>query len=548
MGIIFNNTIQNDESSNIMPFTFLIDDEELFQEYKNTDNGYYIDDNKTKKISKKLVLDLLEKRDMWKYLYNMFSIDGGVACSIASKNTLEVITVTKTELTTALKEAYKDTNMLERVFLLCSAVTINACYDYYEQYEPKYKCVIDGNIKEISTKKLLDILTCSDKRFERFINNKSTYPLSVKEIAYMLVDFVNKNSLFDMYSFSKEQIDRFNGLMNYKYIDFESINRFNNPNVLRENSLNSKYDISADLKRKVLYGMDPTYDELEQAIYIYIRLCDLLSLDERQAASYKDVIKEDVNYDKLYLINDVNNKIVSSEFSLILAKLLFELGFKVHPHLDCISGFSEKYAYITFKQGEYLSKIDVFNKSIIRNDMSSVKIGKPIYGIKCLNTNKATKYKFKEKVEKVYNDYIKIHKKEEVLAQGEKSYYDEMIKHYNEVSKFSSISDEVEAVLKGIDDVKLTGLDLANYLLELISMTVILDDNITYELVSFDNGDQDFCAVYLAISVDNVCFMVNLFDKTYRTIAKSIYTNYKINTSLNITEYDKYGMKKDKVK
>ncbi|MBR6073015.1 MAG: hypothetical protein IKP76_01665 [Bacilli bacterium] len=545
-----------------LPFyydTLLCKRKSTFDKYNTLDDIVSIDETNTLFVNKQLIIDMIEENDMWSYFKSICDRDVNYACDITyiDNNVEEHIKLTKNQFAYALKQIIQERKMTDetRYALASYMLSVDFCYEYYSKEIKKYSCYIDGELKTISTKRLLDVLTCSNDKFYEFINKKSAYGLSIENIMYMLVDFVEKNNILTTYAFSPETFERYNSIKSYKYVDYESVNKFNSPTSLTSmkvgtgkthffiehindiftnikgknvsgDLLTGKYSINPRMVNRVYQGMDSSYDALEKAIYIYIRLCDLLSFDETEALSDKEFIKEELDYDRIGKITPFKNKVVSSEFILIYAKLLKDLGIKFQPHIECTAGYENEYAYLSFKQAEYIVKVDLFNKNIIKNDLSKVKIGKSIDGIRCLNTNEVTKEKFKEKVVEIYSRYKKMFKKFNII--------DEVVKEYTKDDYGLHTEEKIGLLYDYIKNSDLTGLDLINYIQTLVDSILNEDEHVDYKLYKYNNNNMDIYG--LIICSDRYNYLVRLNDVISMTIISheeldAMYHNKRITIS-----------------
>lgn len=528
-----------------LPFyydTLICKDENTFNIYNDNTDIVYIDDTNTLGVSKKLIIDMIEDNYMWNYFKSLCNKDVNFACDITyiDKSGEKHIKLTKNQFAYALKQIISERKMVDetRYALASYMLSVDFCFEYYSKENKKHSCYIDGSLKTVQTRRLLEVLTYSDDKFTSFINRKVAFGLTIENFMYMLVDFVEKNNILSTYGFSSKIIDRYNAIKKYQYVDYESVNKYNSPAALtsaKNNTfdirnmfniskgknctgdvLTGNYTVNPRLTNKVFYGMDSSYDNLEKAIYIYLRLCDLLSFDTEEAISQDDRIKENLDYDNISRITSFKNNVVSSEFILIYAKLLSEIGIRFQPYIDCTAGFSPKYSYLTFKQAEYLVKVDLFNKNTIKNDMSKVKIGKSIDGIRCINTNQVTKQKFREKVIEVYSRYKRSFHKLGIVDDIVKTYRDNYdYKFYTE--------DKIGLLYDHIKDSELRGVDLINYIQTLVDGILDENEHVEYKLYKNTRGPVDVYGII--ICSDRYNYLVRIND----VISMTIITHAELN-------------------
>jgi hypothetical protein len=377
------------------------------------------------------------------------------------------------------------------------------CFNKYT--DETYKCVIDNEEVEIPCVNLIRLLTCSDNDYRLFLSGNTKSNLSKQVIAYMLVDFVISEGLFDKYVFDDFTYNRFNELKEYKSIDFESMNKLNKSDDVDVSgkSLLDQFVINRELTDKIFEDMNHAYSKLEKSIYIYIRLCDLLTYDQDFYASQSKNEKygdhKDIN--NIYAITPDDNEVVSYEFMLIYAKLLREIGIKYSLDLSSIGGFSDAKSSIKFKDGEYLVSIDLFDDEI-KNDMSMIKIGASLNCIKSYNTNEVTRKKFNETLYNVFSEYNQI--KERKFA------FNNLVEEYNNKYKNDieiPFRKKLYLLLKLISRRNLKGLDNINYFKEMFNIIFKEEDDISIEIVA-KKYMYHFRPVVL-ITKDNYTFLVD---------------------------------------
>ena len=495
--------------------SLLMKDANRFYSYKNN-NLIEVEVNGDKsKISTDLLYDLIDNEGMFKYLITSLNrdYDNAVSIQLYRNNTLaDSIRITKAELVMALRQldiAKLSPNNMTRMVVVYSLTDVTVCYNNY--YDQTYSCFVDGEVVSIPAIELVKLLTCSNKDFRKFINDKKEHEYSKEVIAYLLIDFCEKESLFKKYIFDERTYQRYQELKDFKYIDYESVNKQRkSDDILSDGkSLLDTFDINPDLLNALYEDMDPKYNSIEKAIYLYIRLCDLLTYDDEQYVSNAKLerVGSHSEIENICNITPENNKIVSYEFMLIYAKVLRDLGIKYAVNLNSMAGYVYEKSSIKFKHGEYLISIDLFD-DIIKNDMSMVKIGGTLNSIKSYNKNDITHKKFEEMVYEIYTNYKDSKQRRQEFLENVKEY------KVNYFRSTASKKDKLYVLFKLIARKDLKGIDNINYIKETLNNVIGDDEDILFDIyisnedehprpivvISYNNNDD---YTYYVIDVNN---------------------------------------------
>ena len=410
--------------------TLICRNEDVYNHFIEYDeaNKISLDETDTKFISKNVLFELFTNRYLFFYLINMLETDKVDALIIQYERKHTYIT--KAELGYALKQVHRDEieeyseDIKEVLYYLSSLYYgIN-----YEVNHGDYKCIIDNEEVAVNISTLFYILNCSDKQFDDIVNRvendtnkiilKDIDRIGLKEMFYMVNDFAHVFDIFKRCDMSLTAKDRFKKISTDSPIDYESINKYNKYHVEAKNYYtvvpgvnittdiyHEEFAVNPDFLETVFKGIEPIYDDLEKALFVYIRLCDILSFKETEVLKPKTYVYDRVTPGDIKKIIELNNKVNSTEFMLLYYSILSMLGIKTNPDFNAMGGHNKEYARLQFRQAEYLVDMNIFNKDIINSDMSNVKLGRPIDGIKCINKNEITKKKFNEKLDMVYERY-----------------------------------------------------------------------------------------------------------------------------------------------
>ncbi len=476
-----------DELLSTNPSIHLFIKNSLLMKDRNTFYLYKQSNLDSRGISSNLLYDLIQQPGMNMYLLSMLDLDSSTAVDIQlfeNNRQVDVITINKADLITSYMELLNKDNTFSpedqmRVHMLEGFNSTNTCLSYYA--DEVYKCLIDGEEYELPAKSILDLLLCSDRDYKDFLTlNLYIYPKEI--IAYMIVNFVEKEQLFSKYVFEDRIKQRYEELKSQQIIDFESVNKLQKTDDVFEDgsSLLNSFTITEDLRNKIFEGMNPEYDKVEQAIYVYIKLCDLLTYDDENYLSNTMFEKQGIhsNIENISAIDSDENKIVSYEFIFIYAKLLNELGIKYSTHLNSFAGVSITKSTLDAKFNKYLFKVDLF-KDILDSDLTNVKVGKTLTGISSTNTSNQTKQLFDEKLYNVYSEYKKKQSRNEEFEHNIELYAKRYYRNPN-ISRRTKLF----TILKLIARKDLQGLDSVSYVKETFNNIFAGDPDVSIYICS----------------------------------------------------------------
>ena len=98
------------------------------------------------------------------------------------------------------------------------------------------------------------------------------------------------------------------------------------------------------------------------AMYIYVRLCELLSYDQGYFASPKTDDKKTIQ--NIKYVNLKFNNVTNYEFLIIYTALLKSVGIRYTLDNRLLGGDADN-ASITFRSGEYLVKVETLKESLL---------------------------------------------------------------------------------------------------------------------------------------------------------------------------------------
>ena len=467
--------------------SLIVKSEELFNEYKNTDL-IVVNENENKAISKKLLHDILTDEGMYKYVQTNLDNDLGVSLRIdyiIDATTIASIKLTRAELMMGLSQIIPELTQIEqmRFSVIKNTLSMYSCEQKYRNYI--HHVNIDGTDLEIKASILLDILNCDEKKFQEFLNGNINYGYDTDCLAYALVDFMERERILIKYVLPTACYERYRSICNFSLIDFESLNKNRITNDLDANgeSLLAKITITDELREYLEEDASTTYSKLEKAIFYYIKLCEVLTLDENYFSDTNSL--EDKHEDISYInqITPTNNKIIKYDFVILYAKLLSELGINFTLDQSLMAGVKKTNKLLTFRYGEYLVGLTSF-ANLDKNDLTNVKINATLNNLTSLNKNEFTKKKFNELVERIYREIIAKREKKELFSESLTQYKTNMD------SKYISLIDKIYILLVEISRKKLKGVDSLAYQNKIFSNIFKDDDNVKLNFLCRETKDN----------------------------------------------------------
>lgn len=462
--------------------SLVLKNENLFLEYKNSDL-IVVNENENKTVSKKLIHDLLNDEGMYRYIQTNLGNDLGIAVRIdyiIDRESIGSIKLTRKEFIEALNQINKElsTHELMRSAIIKSSWVLFSCEQRYRN--TKHRIYINESCVDIEASVLLRILSCSENEFNMFISGGITFGYPKEMLAYALVDFVERERLFIKYVFPDGVINRYENIKNYSLIDFESINKNRVKNDLDEHgeSIINKISLSSEFKEYLDREISSRYSNLEKAIYYYIKLCEVLSLDENYyLCTSLRLLEEHENTSNINEKSPYNNKITMYDFLAIYASILANLNIDYTLNQSLMNGVELGENLLSFKYGEYLVSINSLAKPE-ESDITNVKVNDSLINISSINQNKVTQAKFKELTEKIYNEIIN--------RKEEKQKFSDSLSAYRQTMDESSISitDKIYILLKEITRTNLKGLELVGYTKKLFSCLFKDNNNISINILA----------------------------------------------------------------
>lgn len=476
--------------------SLLVKDEATFKKYKSSNLITIETLNGKKSVSKDLLLDLISYEGLYKYLITNMDNEFSLAARIdyfENGDIKDSIIINRAELSIFLLKLNMgelNTQQKIRISTLCNFTKLNSLEKKFQNDE--HIAVVDGEVVSIKVSELLKVLTMKEEEFTQFVYGKNPFTYSKEIVVYMLNDFIKRNRIMEKYHLDEYIIKRYKDLEAQSIIDYESINKNlkTNDDDLEGNSLIEQITINEQLYEEVFKYHKNTYSSLETAMYVYVRLCELLTYDQGYYASPKT---DDVN--KLEDVNNIsltNNAVTNYEFLLLYTALLREMKIRYTLDNRLLGGNADK-ASITFRSGEYLVKVDTLS-DVLNSDFTNAKINAPLTGLICLNQNQISKQKFEELFYKIIKELIET-KKERILFEGSLQEY-----HNKYARTDLSFKDKFYVLLKDIARPNLKGIDAIAYQKKVFENLFGNDDRISINFISsMINNYKDYTYTPLTI-------------------------------------------------
>ena len=345
---------------------------------------------------------------------------------------------------------------------------------------------VDGITYNIPANKIIEFLELDTKTLDDYINTPNRKgSISKEAFLYIVRRFIIREKLMDNFIFPENIEKRITDIVNYEILDFESQNTY----LSDENSLTSKTNLNPELIEAITKDIPANYSTLEKAIFIYIKMCKILSYnDEFFAAKQRGLAAEKHRMiDYIETISPQFPEVVCYEFNAIYAKMLHSLG--INFQRECFSWknkYGDGHENLSFRVGKYIIEADS-SRQILTGDLFNAKVGNSIKGLKCRNQNFVTYMEFDEILRKVYKD----------IKKEDKSTFSEALKEYEELTNAKQahipFNTRFDIFLEKIRTSSFNGLNIMSYILRLVNVLFTEEERehyIDFEIIR-DNNPKD---------------------------------------------------------
>lgn len=428
-------------------------------------------------ISVDLLQDILLQEEFNDYIKRLFSgeIKKFMASYIINGDLVAPYSLSRVEIVNGISMLLfsKDIENNEINLSTYNELKDAVSYNYFlEEYkEINYSLVMDGQSFTIPFNQIVSFLELDEEEFYFLCENQDSslfFNMDVKYFAHAVNQFIVDNQILENYIFPRNILSRYHAML--RNIDIEAINQ-----ILETNDKDiENVVIDKEFKCQILDGIPKDSLNLEKAIYIYIKMCKLLTYDEEYYVfkQHGEVAEKhkDINY--ISKITSQNNAVVCFEFNLIYAKLLDELGIKLETSYKNLEdgSYGEGHANLIFRNGKYLVLADSVT-SILQGDLVRAKLNQPLIGLKCLNQNSETIQEFSGYVSKMYTLISKQeHSIKDKELIGHIDTFDELVEEYSKQTDNKqdvSLNEKLDILISKVNSKNMKGIDSLSYILQL---------------------------------------------------------------------------------
>ena len=319
---------------------------------------------------------------------------------------------------------------------------------------------------------MMNLMRLSDDKFNEIChddNVKYINGVPKEYLIYATCKFLRENNAFDNYELPVNFIERHNSLYSMQIIDLEAINKF----VYTTDVKYKEIEINSDLEKAIMEGFPYDASELEMAIYIYIKMCKVLTYDEEYYAVNQMgvAIEKHRSTSHIASITPQNNQVVCFEFNIIYAKFLNMLGINFASNYKYSVGeaYGDGHANLDFRCGKFLVNADSVT-SILQGDIANAKINQPLVGINCLNKNLKTMTEFVNAYQKMYMLVASQEKDKDSDDILHKETFEELLEEYTNKTnniKEVSLDERLTILVDKVNKKGMVGIDSLSYVLQL---------------------------------------------------------------------------------
>lgn len=359
----------------------------------------------------------------------------------------------------------------EKLNILKNSISFKKFLEEFKR--DNYNINIDGTEYFIPVEQIISFMQLPNKQFDNLCSNVEIQEINgVKReyFIYAAFNFFRENEILEEYLLPDIIIDHYNDINSLQKIDLQAINK----HLETTDTLYQNVQIDNALENKILSLLPADTTLLEKAIYIYIKMCKLLTYDdEYYAVNQKGYATlKHKNADHVSSISPENNKVVCYEFNLIYTKLLDKLGIHFKSYYKCLVGeeYGSAHVSLDFRVGKFLVMADSVT-SILLGDIMQAKLNQPLIGIKCINRNLQTQQEFKESLSRMYQLIASQEKKLTKSSQVEHTQtLDELLDEYSKSTdniQEISLDERLAILIDKVNSTEMVGIDSLSYIIQL---------------------------------------------------------------------------------
>lgn len=351
----------------------------------------------------------------------------------------------------------------KRIQIIREATGPEAFRNYCEENPLTDK--LDGKDVQLNGNDILDFFNKDPDDFLAALNKKSTIDgVSEAELAKFVEDHSDLfNNKFCIPDVARENMSEYCRVINHDFI---------NKVVETNEPLLEKTRISPELHSALVEGMPEDASNLDKALFTYIKLCKLLSYDDRYMAAYGEENLGSIHNDISYIeqITPENNRAVCYELTMILGKMLneyginFEVSYFDHTGQKLKNGeYGSGHANLRFRCDDMIVGADTV-KEVYRSDLTASKINAPLSGLKLMTDNEETRARFEKSYQEMYN-LIQQQEKEAGNPEAEKQQrISEALDEYSEANggfEQISLEEKKQTLLNILENNNLKNIDVS---------------------------------------------------------------------------------------
>jgi len=422
-------------------------------------------------LLKRILTSPIYFQNAYRYLNDMISKFG-----IAYQgDTSQMLYLSRVEIIEGLKQLIDSKKVTlegetkKRFELLSDSVSFEKYLDRHENVI--YEFEADGNEYEITIGQLFETLQLPQSEFDNLWFNddvKNIDNIPKTYVLWAIHNFIKRGNFLQRFVVPEEISKRYADLL--EKIDIEAINRLSA-------TADTKYQevvLDEGLKNLILEGMPKDASQLEKAIYIYIKMCKVLTYNQEYFAVSQKGKAAEKHEDISYVSNITPDfpEAVCFEFNIIYAKFLADLGIKFHSEYGSYAeeSYGHNHVKLKFRVDKFLMMADAV-KSILNSDLTAIKLNQPLYGLLCINKNRQTKSEFNEALTKMYKLIAQQERgsQQEVKVEEEET-LEELLSQYGQTTeniKAISVDEKIFILLDKARKSKTTGIDTFAYIIQL---------------------------------------------------------------------------------
>ncbi len=320
----------------------------------------------------------------------------------------------------------------------------------------KYHLRIDDMEYDVPIPVLLSFIFLDKDSFYASFKNEKINDINSFHFAYLVAHFL-KYEILNNYLVPDIIKKRYQEIVDSKLIDIQALNqKYDNGG-----DIVSQVKVNPELKMAILKDIPNNLTLLEKSIFIYLRMCDLLTYDDEYYVFDQrgEVVKKHADINHIREISPTNNLVVCYEFAAIYAFLLREYNIPLEIRYgENKKNYGSEHAFLEYRISKYMVSADAFT-GILNGDVFYVKVGKPLVGLECINENAETSKEFMEIEQQVYDLFLKL----KIQSEELKSPYTEMLPEVID----KTFEERMQILASKINDTPYTGMTPMAYLISL---------------------------------------------------------------------------------